>query len=93
MQLTRINIVILLVFLILHSLKADLRRCADFNPELNFDEFPYQNEFEQFFNFFNESNPENTADLYQLLQRIESDEINTENYISSAKLLRYVVSQ
>lgn len=92
MQLKQINLVLLFVFLVLHSAKADLRQCADFDPEIDVDKFSYQNELEQFFVNFNETNSEPTVELLQLLQRIETDEHNSENFISSAKLLRYVVS-
>lgn len=92
MQLAQINIAFLLVFLLVHGIKADLRKCADFEPEIEVNKFAYQNELEQVLYSFNGTNPEQSAELFQLMQRIEADEISTENFISSAKLLRYVVS-
>lgn len=92
MQLAQINIAFLLVFLFVHSTKADLRKCADFEPEIDVNKFAYESELEQVFDSFNGTNPEETAELFQLMQRIEEDETNSENFISSAKLLRYVVS-
>lgn len=92
MQLTQINIAFSLVFLLVHSIKADLRRCADFEPEIDVNGFASQNELEQMFDSFNGTNTEQVVELIQLMQNIEADETNGENFISSAKLLRNVVS-
>lgn len=92
MQFIQVNTVLSLVLLLLHSIKADLRHCADFDPEEYDDESPYQNELEQLLGSLNETNSEKTEEIFQLLQRIGTDEINRINYMSSSKLGKYVVS-
>lgn len=82
----------LFVLLLLHSIKADLRQCADFDPEKDVHGFSYQNQLQQLLDTFNGTKFEETEELFQLLQRIETDETNSINYISSSKLLNYVVS-
>lgn len=91
MQFTRRTSVFLIVFLFLRSIKADLRRCADFDPEIDVD--PNQNEIDHFFESFNETNIDQTQKMFQLLNRIEMDEINRINFVSSSEAIRKVVSQ
>lgn len=80
------------MFLFVYSTKAELRTCAGFGPEKDTNEFVYQNELEESFGSINETNSEQTAELFQLIQQIrEQDDTSSENFISSAKLLRYVV--
>ena len=92
MQFVKNHIVFLIVLLFSHSIKADLRRCADFDFKININEFPYRNELEQTLSSFNETNFDQIEKLFQLLQRIETDEMSNMSYISSTKLVQYVVS-
>lgn len=92
MQFIQVNTVFLLILLLLQNTKADLRHCADFDPDIDVEKFSYQNELEQLLGNFNGTHFEQTGELFQLLQRIESNEIDNTNYISSSKLVNYVVS-
>lgn len=92
MQFTQVNIAFLFVLLFLHSTKADLRHCADFEPEIDVNEFSHQNQLEQLWGTFNGTDFEQTEELLQLQQRIETDETNNENYISSSNSVNHVVS-
>lgn len=93
MQSIRIYSALLLVFLVLHRINADLRTCADFDPEIEVAELAHEKELEHILGTFNESNAEHTKEILHLLQRIELDEDNRMNYASSIKLLTHVVSR
>lgn len=92
MQFIRSHTVFLLVLLLLRSVKADLRKCADFDPAIDADEFPNQNELEQIQVFFNNTNFDQTEQIFHLLHLIEANEINKINHMSSLKLVQNVVS-
>lgn len=84
--------VFLLVLFFLHNIKADLRKCAEFDPPKNLDDFPHQNELERLVNSFNDSGIVQTEQIVELLRSIETDEINKISFLSSSKLVQHVVS-
>lgn len=89
MQFIRRHTVFLIVLFFLRRVKADLRKCADLEPEISVD--PNQNEIAELFKSFNETNFDLTESTIQLLNRIEMDEINRVNFMSSSRKIKNVV--